>query len=186
MKIGVAVAGEAQRREALARDPDAEFLLKLADQRRFRRLAGLDLAAWELPQPRQRLAGGALGQQHAPVRIDERAGGNEKNGRAHGCRTERWRRRIMCVIPAPRASEASRLAPVNPAGAMRAALLTRDGGQTPSARRLVFWLRLQRRGVCPRFDLLPSRRSDTSLPPVEGVICRVRYAEERAGALAGP
>ena len=39
----------------------------------------LDLAAGKLPQARHRPAGGAFGDQHAPVGIDEGAGGdNEK------------------------------------------------------------------------------------------------------------
>ena len=45
MKVVVGVAGKGQRRETGFADADADFLMQLADQRLFRPLAGLDLAA---------------------------------------------------------------------------------------------------------------------------------------------
>jgi len=48
-EIIVGVTGKGQRREAGFADGDADFLVQFADQRRFRPLAGLDLAAGKFP-----------------------------------------------------------------------------------------------------------------------------------------
>ena len=71
------MAGEYEGREAGLVDLDAQLLLQLPDQRRLRPLAGLDLAARELPQTRQLLALRPLRDQHAAVRIDECDGYHE-------------------------------------------------------------------------------------------------------------
>ena len=72
MEIGIGVRGEGERREAAFVDVDPELLGEFADQRRLRRLAGLHLAAGKFPHPREVLAGRALGEQHAAVRVDQR------------------------------------------------------------------------------------------------------------------
>ena len=64
--------GERKGREATRRDIDAEFLGQLADQRRLRGLAAIDLAAGKLPETRHRLALRALRQQDAAVGVDQR------------------------------------------------------------------------------------------------------------------
>src|SRR5262249_41429753 len=74
--------------EAVLVHDDAELLLELADQRRLGRLAHLDLAAGELPQARHRAPGRALGDQHASIRVNERAGGDEDGFEAH---SNNWR-----------------------------------------------------------------------------------------------
>src|SRR5262245_13445983 len=86
MKIRIGVAGEGERREAGFADDDAELLLELADQGRFGALARLDLAAGKFPQARHCFAGGALGEQHAAVRVHEGAGGNQDEVCAHDLR----------------------------------------------------------------------------------------------------
>src|SRR5262245_65724374 len=83
MKIRIGVAGEGERREAGFADDDAELLLELADQGLFGALARLDLAAGKFPQARHRFAGGALGDQHAAVRVNEGAGGDQDEVCAH-------------------------------------------------------------------------------------------------------
>jgi hypothetical protein len=57
--------------------------MQLADQRRLRRLARLDLAARKFPEPGHRLARRSPRQQHAAVGIDERDGRDEHH--AQGC-----------------------------------------------------------------------------------------------------
>src|SRR5207245_424415 len=74
---------ESQRREARHLDGDSQFLLELANERVFRSLAGLDLPAGELPQPRHHSAGRTLGNEHASVGIDEGAGGDKDKIDAH-------------------------------------------------------------------------------------------------------
>ena len=73
----IGVAREAKGREAGLLHHDAEFLVQLADQRLLRALARLDLAAGKLPEPRELLTLGPLGDEDAPVGIDEGAGGDE-------------------------------------------------------------------------------------------------------------
>ena len=51
---------------------DAEFLVELADQRGFRRLAGMHLAAGKFPETGQSFPGRPLGEQYPAVGIDER------------------------------------------------------------------------------------------------------------------
>src|SRR5262245_22659995 len=77
------MAGEGEGRQAIRGNPNPELLFELADEGGIGCLPGLDLAAGELPKPRQRPAGGTLGQQHAPVGIDEGAGNDKQNVQAH-------------------------------------------------------------------------------------------------------
>ena len=73
---------EREGREAGFIDGNSQFLLQLTYQRLFRPFAVLDLAARKLPQAFHRLARGASGDEHASVRINERAG-RDKNEFAH-------------------------------------------------------------------------------------------------------
>ena len=81
VKVGIGVRGEGEGSEAARGNVDAEFLAKLADQRRFRGLARVDLAAGKLPQPRHGFAFRALGQQNAPVGVDQHHRRDEDEGR---------------------------------------------------------------------------------------------------------
>src|SRR5882762_6261688 len=83
MEIVIGVAGKGERRETRFLDDDAKLLLQLADQRRFGRLARFDLAAGEFPQASHRSSSRTLGDENAPVRIDEGARGNEDELDAH-------------------------------------------------------------------------------------------------------
>jgi len=56
-----------------------QFLAQFADETLFGPLARLQLAAGELPQARQLFARRALGDQHAPVDVDERDGDDGEN-----------------------------------------------------------------------------------------------------------
>lgn len=58
-------------------DRDAQFFIQFANEAGFRRLAGLDLAAWKLPKARQLLALRALADQHPAIGIDQ-GGGRDK------------------------------------------------------------------------------------------------------------
>ncbi|CDX42391.1 hypothetical protein MPLDJ20_50027 [Mesorhizobium plurifarium] len=78
MEIVIGMAGEGERRQARNLRFDAEFLMQFADQALLRRLAGLDLAAWKLPQPGELFTLGTLRQEDAPVGVDQRAGGDQK------------------------------------------------------------------------------------------------------------
>ena len=77
MEFFVGVAREGERRETILAHDDAEFFLEFADQRVLGPLTGFDLAAGKLPQAFHRLAGRAAGEQHPPVGIDQRAGGDQ-------------------------------------------------------------------------------------------------------------
>jgi hypothetical protein len=77
------VTGENERGQASGLDIDAQFLAQFADQRRFRPLAGLDLAAGELPKARERLARRPAGDQHPAVHIDQ-GGGDDQDDRRGG------------------------------------------------------------------------------------------------------
>ena len=79
VEVGVEVARESQRCEALLLDDDSQFLLQLADQALLRTFAGFDLPARKLPQPCHRLALRALRDQHPAIRVDERGGGDQQN-----------------------------------------------------------------------------------------------------------
>src|SRR5205823_1873185 len=79
VKLRIHVARERQRGEALLIDRNAQFLRKLADQRLFRPLARLDLAARKLPKPGHALPRRTLRDQHAAIRIHEGAGRNEEH-----------------------------------------------------------------------------------------------------------
>ena len=78
MEIIVGMAGEGERRQAGYIGLDADLFLQLADQALLRRLAGLDLATWKLPQPGKLLALRPLRQKHAAIGIDQRAGGDQE------------------------------------------------------------------------------------------------------------
>jgi hypothetical protein len=77
VELVIGVAREGERREARRADRNAEFLHEFADERLFRPLARLQLAARKLPQARQRASGRALRQQNAAVGVDQRAGDDE-------------------------------------------------------------------------------------------------------------
>ena len=74
---------EVERRETLLVADDPKFLLQLPDQGRFRRFVHLDLAAGEFPQAGHRPAGRPLRDQHAPIRVDEGASGDQDEFDAH-------------------------------------------------------------------------------------------------------
>src|SRR5262249_35635083 len=69
-------------------DADPELLLQFPDQGLLGPLARLDLAAGKFPEARHRLAGRALRDQHARVRIDESASGDEDELHAHDLATD--------------------------------------------------------------------------------------------------
>src|SRR3954451_2501417 len=77
MKALIGVAREGERRQAGFLDRDAELLVEFAYQGFLGPLAGLDLAARKLPQPRQLLAFRALRQKNAIVRVDQGDGDDE-------------------------------------------------------------------------------------------------------------
>ena len=77
MEVVVGIGSERQRSEATLGYIDIQFLLKLPDQRRFRRFSIVDFTAGELPQTRHRLAFRPLGHQNPPVDIDKAHGRNE-------------------------------------------------------------------------------------------------------------
>jgi hypothetical protein len=83
MEIRIGVARKGKRREARLPDDNAEFLLHLPDQRFLGPFAGLDLAARKLPKARHCFSRGAFGEQHAPIGIDQGAGGNKNEFDAH-------------------------------------------------------------------------------------------------------
>ena len=89
MEIIIGVAGEAQRRETGFGGIDPQLLVKLADQRRLGRLAGLDLAARKFPQAGHLLALRTACQQHPPVGIDQRHRADQHN---RACIIRRWHR----------------------------------------------------------------------------------------------
>ena len=57
---------------------DIQLLLQFADQGGLGRLAGLELAAGEFPEAGERLALGALGDEHPAVGVDQRTGGDQQ------------------------------------------------------------------------------------------------------------
>src|SRR5262249_16380121 len=75
-------------------DADPQLLLQLPDQGLLRPLARLDLAAGKFPQARHRLAPRAPRDQHAGVRIDESASGDEDEVHAHDPAIDHTRRRV--------------------------------------------------------------------------------------------
>jgi hypothetical protein len=77
MEIVIGVAGEGERGKACRFHFYVQLLLELPDQARLWRLADFDLAAGKFPQACHRLACRPLRKQHAPIRIDEGAGGDE-------------------------------------------------------------------------------------------------------------
>jgi SAM-dependent methyltransferase len=79
VEVLIGMAGEGQWREAGFLHGDPELLVQLADQRRFRPFAGLQLAAGKFPQAGQRLAFRPLCNQHAAVGINQSAGDDENH-----------------------------------------------------------------------------------------------------------
>src|SRR5581483_8617602 len=77
VELRILVTGESQRRQTLLLDGDSQFLPHFADQTFFRPLSGFDLAARKLPQTGHGFAFRTLGDEHASVRIDKRARGDE-------------------------------------------------------------------------------------------------------------
>ena len=57
---------------------DPELFLQFADERVLRPLAGVDLAARELPQALELLAFGPLREQHPSVGVDQRRRDDEQ------------------------------------------------------------------------------------------------------------
>ena len=76
MIVAARYAGKCRRRQACRLDIDTEFLVQLADQRRLRSFARLDLATRKLPQSCVIFIRWTLLDQHAPLAIDERRGNN--------------------------------------------------------------------------------------------------------------
>ena len=72
VEVGIGVAREGQRSEAVRLDRDSEFLAEFPDERVLRPFVGVNLPAGELPQALKRLAFGPLRQQHASVGVDQR------------------------------------------------------------------------------------------------------------------
>src|SRR5579862_3933631 len=83
MEVGIRMARECERRETLRFDCDPQFLPQLPDQTLLRLLAGFDLAAGKLPEPRHRLSFWAPCDEHASIRIDEGASGNQNKPDGH-------------------------------------------------------------------------------------------------------
>ena len=83
MEIGIAVTRERKRGEACFPNGYSQLLRQFPDQRFFRTLTRLDLAAGKFPKPGHRLAGRPLGDEHAAVGIDEGAGNNKNQSGAH-------------------------------------------------------------------------------------------------------
>ena len=71
------MTGKYEGGEARLLDVDTQFFVQFADQGLFGAFACLDLAAGEFPQARQVLTLGALGDQDAAIRIDQRHGDDE-------------------------------------------------------------------------------------------------------------
>ena len=80
----VSVMGHLQ--DALDSDLDPDLLTALANDRRLRRLPGLDLAAGKLPEARQMLIVSSPREQDAPA-FDHDGGGNDNHARRIRC----WR-----------------------------------------------------------------------------------------------
>ena len=79
MKCFVSETREGEGGETRSLHDDAEFLGEFADQRLLRALAGVDLAAGKFPEAGQRLALGALRDQHPSVGVDEGAGDHQQH-----------------------------------------------------------------------------------------------------------
>jgi hypothetical protein len=82
------MARESQRCQARLSHDNAKLLFQFSDQRFLGPFAGLDLASGKFPQACHRFAGGALGEQHAAVGIDEGTGGDKNKFDAHWPRPE--------------------------------------------------------------------------------------------------
>ncbi len=78
MEVGIDVAREGQRREAVRFDRNAELFLKFTDERVLRPFARLDLPAGKLPQALERFAFGPLREQHPSVGVDQRRRDDER------------------------------------------------------------------------------------------------------------
>src|SRR5262249_34511655 len=73
MEVRISVARRGGRADACLGDGNSQFLSELTDERLFRPLAWLHLAARELPQSGHRAAGRTLCEQNAAIGIDQRA-----------------------------------------------------------------------------------------------------------------
>ena len=82
MEVRIGVADKSERREIGGRDLDAELLGKLADQRVLRRLAGLDLAAGEFPEPGKRPPLAGAWRSGSALAVEQHAGGDENERRS--------------------------------------------------------------------------------------------------------
>src|SRR3546814_18744982 len=81
MGVVIGMGGEGDRGEAALLGVDAEFLMQLAHQRGLGRLAGVNLAAGELPQAGHGTTHRALGEQHSAVDVDQRRRGHQPDRR---------------------------------------------------------------------------------------------------------
>ena len=79
MKLLIGVAGKGERSQAGFLHIDGQFFLQFADQRRFRPLVRLNLAARKFPQACQGFSFRPLGNQHAAIRINKGNRGNKKD-----------------------------------------------------------------------------------------------------------
>jgi len=73
----VTVTGKDERRQARFSDLNIKLLLQFTNETRLGGFALVKLTAWKLPQPFQRFTTWSLGDEHAPVDIDEGGGGDE-------------------------------------------------------------------------------------------------------------
>jgi hypothetical protein len=84
MEVGVGVTRKGKRRETGLAHGYCELLAQFAYQGIFRPLAILDFAAGKFPESGHRLAWGPLCNQHAAIRIDERASRNQDDLESQG------------------------------------------------------------------------------------------------------
>ena len=75
------MAGKCKWGQARLDDLNAKLLVELADQAGFRGFAFLNLTARKLPQPCQLFTLRPFGNEHAPIDVDQRRGGDEQERR---------------------------------------------------------------------------------------------------------
>ena len=73
------MARKGERLQTIKARLDGQLFIKLADNGLFGTFPVFNLAAWKLPKTRMILAVGPLRDQHAPVCINQRAGGDPKD-----------------------------------------------------------------------------------------------------------
>src|SRR5262249_34842799 len=83
VKVRIGMARKREGSQAWLLDIDSELLVEFADERLLGPLARLDLAAREFPQARHWFARRTLRDQHASIRIDEGASGDQDQFDAH-------------------------------------------------------------------------------------------------------